>query len=125
MSLQSAIDHYHSLLDEDIAGEAQRQLEDQLRMRGLFFGQRPLCSVLRPRFLTAAQYKYLRDPVDALMPAFDKAYRRAIDDPTFRKQFGLFDWEETLITEDHGFQEPSPASRLDAFFVHERGGLKF
>jgi hypothetical protein len=125
MSLQSAIDHYHSLLDDDIGGESQRQLEDQLRMRGLFFGERPLCSVLRPRFLTAAQYRYLRERCNALMPAFGKAYSRAIGDPAFRTQFRLFDWEESLIHDDPGFHEPSPVSRLDAFFVHERGGLKF
>jgi hypothetical protein len=125
MSLQRAIEHYHSLLDDDIAGESQRQLEDQLRQRGLFFGDRPLCSVLRPRFLTAAQYRFLRDRVNALMPAFEKSYRRAIADPTFRKQFGLFDWEESLIGDDPGFKDPSPVSRLDAFFVHESGGLKF
>ena len=125
MSLHDAIEHYHSLLDDDIAAESQYQLEDQLRRKGLFFGDRPLCSVLRPRFLTAAQYRFLRDRVNALMPAFEKAYHRAIADAAFRKQFGLFDWEETLIADDPGFKDPSPVSRLDAFFVHERGGLKF
>ena len=125
MSLQRAIEHYHSLLDDEIAGESQHQLEEQLRMRGLFFGERPLCSVLRPRFLTSAQYRYLRERCNALMPAFEKSYRRAIADPTFRTQFRLFDWEETLIADDPGFHDPSPVSRLDAFFVHERGGLKF
>ncbi|MEO5511078.1 MAG: hypothetical protein ABIV28_06470 [Longimicrobiales bacterium] len=125
MALHDAIEHYHSLLDDDIAAESQHQLEDQLRRKGLFFGDRPLCSVLRPRFLTAAQYRFLRDRVTALLPAFEKVHERAITDTAFRKQFRLFDWEETLIAEDPGFREPSPVSRLDAFFVHERGGLKF
>ena len=125
MSLHSAIEHYHSLLTDEIAAESQQQLVDQLRRRGLFFGERPLCSVLRPRFLTAAQYQFLCDRIRTLMPAFDKAYRRALGDATFRSQFRLFDWEEMLIAEDPGFDEPSPVSRLDAFFVHERGGLKF
>ncbi|HSA55567.1 MAG TPA: circularly permuted type 2 ATP-grasp protein, partial [Gemmatimonadaceae bacterium] len=39
--------------------------------------------------------------------------------------FGLFDWEETVIADDPGFKASSPLSRLDAFFVHERGGLRF
>ena len=34
-------------------------LDRQLRHDGLFFGERPLCSVLRPRFLSLGQYKQL------------------------------------------------------------------
>src|SRR2546426_8987371 len=41
---------FRSLSDE-LAGESQAALEAELRSRGLFFGERPLCTVLRPRFL--------------------------------------------------------------------------
>jgi hypothetical protein len=125
MALQAAIDDYHALLTDDLAGETQRQLDDQLRRRGLFFGERPLCSVLRPRFLTPDQYAFLKARSGLLLSAFDKAYRRSLLDPTFRGQFGLLDWEEELIRHEPGFRDPSPISRLDAFFVHERGGLRF
>lgn len=125
MALHQAIQAYHELLSDELAGESQAQLEDQLRMRGLFFGDRPLCSVLRPRFLTPEQYRFLRDRVAILLRAFDTAYRAAIAEPAFRAQFGLLDWEEELIRHDPGFRDPSPVSRLDAFFVHERGGLRF
>jgi hypothetical protein len=125
MALQAAIDDYHALLTDDLAGETQRQLDDQLRRRGLFFGERPLCSVLRPRFLTPDQYAFLKARSGLLLSAFDKAYRRAIADPEFRSQFGMLDWEEELIKHEPGFRDPSPISRLDAFFVHERGGLRF
>jgi hypothetical protein len=125
MALQTAIDDYHALLDDGLAGETHDQLEDQLRRRGLFFGERPLCSVLRPRFLTPDQYAFLKTCSSVLLRAFDKAYRAALDDPGVRAQFGLMDWEEELIRHDPGFSDPSPVSRLDAFFVHERGGLRF
>ncbi|HSJ08730.1 MAG TPA: hypothetical protein VK928_02425, partial [Longimicrobiales bacterium] len=71
MALQQAIDDYHALLSDEVAQESQEQLDDQLRRRGLYFGQRPLCTVLRPRFLTSAQYEFLRQRVAALLPAFD------------------------------------------------------
>ncbi len=125
MALQESIDAYHALLTDELAQESATQLEDQLRRRGLFFGTRPLSSVLRPRFLTPEQYRFLQVRVGVLLRAFDRAYQRAMDDAEFRLQFGLFDWEEELIKVDPGYRDASPVSRLDAFFVHERGGLRF
>jgi glutathionylspermidine synthase len=125
MRIQDAIETYHSLLGDDMAGDSQAQLEEQLRRRGLFFGNRPLCTVLRPRFLTEEQYRYLQARCKVLLSAFDKAFERAIADPGFRAQFGLFDWEEQLVQHDPGFRASSPVSRLDAFFTHEDGGLLF
>jgi hypothetical protein len=125
MALQEAIDHYHALLTPSLAADTQAQLDDQMRRRGLFFGARPLCTVLRPRFLTGAQYGFLQRRVGLLLGAFHKAYEAAIGDAAFRRQFRLLDWEEQLVAHDHGFRDPSPVSRLDAFFVHERGGLRF
>jgi hypothetical protein len=60
-----------------------------------------------------------------LLGAFDEAYRAALADPDFRRQFALEEWEERLIGHDPGFRDPSPVSRLDAFFVQDRGGLRF
>ncbi len=126
MPLQHAIDLYHGLLEDDaIAADSWGHMEEQLRRRGLFFGDRPLCTVLRPRFLLAEQYRFLQQRVSLLLSAFAKAYERAIHEPEFRARFGLTDWEERLIAHEHGFRDPSPVSRLDAFFVHERGGLRF
>jgi glutathionylspermidine synthase len=73
----------------------------------------------------AAQYAFLQQRVGALLPAFERAYERAMEDAAFRAQFRLLDWEETLLEHDPGFRDPSPVSRLDAFFTHERGGLRF
>jgi hypothetical protein len=124
MSLREAINSYHDLLTDELAGESQFQLESQQRMRGLFFGPRPLCNVLRPRFLTPEQYQFLQKRVHVLMGAFNKIYAVAIENPTFRAQFGLLDWEEALIAHNPGFRAPSPTSRVDTFFVTERGGLR-
>lgn len=125
MSLHQTIDAYHALLTDEIAQETQAHLDEQLTRRGLFFGERPLMSVLRPRFIASEQYRFLQQRVTVLLRAFEKIHRAAMADADLRAQFGLFDWEEILIAEDPGFSEPSPLSRLDAFFVHDRGGLKF
>ena len=63
MLLQEAIETYHELLTDQLAQDSQAQLDDQLRRRGLYFGDRPLCNVLRPRFFTPRQYRFLRQRV--------------------------------------------------------------
>ena len=125
MPLSEAIDRYHELLTGDVASDSQGQLDEQLRQRGLYFGDRPLCTVLRPRFLSARQYEYLQARGALILRAFASAYRAAMTDIALRAQFGLTSWEEELIHHDPGFRDPSPVSRLDAFFVGEAEGLKF
>ncbi len=81
--------------------------------------------MLRPRFLTPEQYRFLQARAALVMRAFDKAHRAAIEDAAFREQFRLMAWEEELVHTDPGFRSPSPTSRLDAFFVSGKGGLRF
>ena len=104
--LREAIDEYHDLLDEELAAESQHRLDDQLRRRGLFFGDRALCTVLRPRFLSAAQYRFLQRRAGLVLRAFHTAYGAAVDDERLLAQFKLSDWECTLIRHDPGFRDP-------------------
>ncbi len=119
-----AIAAYHELLTDEVAAESQEQLDAQLRARGLYFGDRPLCTVLRPRFMPPGQHRALQTAVARVTRAFGRAHEAAMADPGLRRQFGLEPWEEQLIAWDPGFTEPSPTSRLDAFFV-DGDGLRF
>ncbi|MFZ0546414.1 MAG: hypothetical protein WAM60_13300 [Candidatus Promineifilaceae bacterium] len=125
MLLQEAIQTYHDLLTDSMAQDSQAQLTKQLRQHGLFFGDRPLCTVLRPRFFTPREYRFLRSRVRVILSAFDRAYRAAIADTEFQKQFCLEDWETELVKHDPGFKSPTPVSRLDAFFITTRDELRF
>ena len=60
-----------------------------------------------------------------MLKAFETAYEAAIENERVLAQFKLVDWECALIRHDPGFRDPSPVSRLDAFFVGESGGLRF
>lgn len=122
-----AIGEYHDLLTDELAAESQEQLDRQLDERGLHFGDRPLCTVLRPRFLTAAQYALLQARAGLVLSAFTKAYRRALADESLLAQFRLEPWERELLAQDPGFRDPSPVSRLDAFFEagDDGRGLRF
>jgi hypothetical protein len=99
-------------------------MEDDHRRRGMYFGDRPLCSVLRPRMLTHAQYAWIRGQIGTLMGAYRKIHERALADDGFRSQFHLLDWEEEVIHFDPGFRSPCPTSRLDTFFSSDDQTLK-
>ena len=119
--MSDAVSCYHDLLASGgtLAADSQAALENAQRLRGLHFGARPVCTVLRPRFLTPAQYRLLHDTVKVLLPAFQAVYARALADATFRQQFRMLDWEEQLLGIDPGFPDPSPTSRFDTFFASD------
>jgi uncharacterized circularly permuted ATP-grasp superfamily protein len=116
-----AIAVYHDLLTRgtSLASDSQAALAQAQQLRGLVFGERPVCTSLRPRFLSANQYRCLQQAVQELLPAFQAIYDRALTEPEFRHQFHLQDWEEELLTIDPGFRQPSPTSRFDTFFVSD------
>jgi hypothetical protein len=114
-----AVRHYHDLLTDSLAAATQEKLDDQQRRRGLFFGNRPLCTVLRPRFLSYSQHVFLQTQVNKLLKAFARVQRLASHQPSFRQQFGLLDWEEELLGWETGLACDYPTSRLDAFYVSD------
>ena len=122
--VREAIDSYHEILTDDVAADSQTVLDAQIRRRDLYFGDRPLCTVLRPRFMSPAQYRILQQRGAALLGAFATAHQAAVADRSVRAQFRLTGWEEALVLENPGFPWPSPVSRLDAFFAGE-DGLRF
>ena len=123
-AVRDAIDAYHDVLTPEVAEDSQAVLDAQIRKRDLFFGDRPLCTVLRPRFMSPAQYRLLQRRAGALMGAFARAHAAAIADRGIRTQFRLTPWEEEFVLDDPGFPWPSPVSRLDAFFAGDEG-LRF
>ncbi|MEO7520329.1 MAG: hypothetical protein ABIW79_00805 [Gemmatimonas sp.] len=108
-----------------MAQASAEMLDELLRSEGLFFGDRPLCSVLRPRFLTVEQYRLVARASALVGGAFEAVRKAAMGDAALRAQFGLLGWEEALIHADPGFAVASPTSRLDAFFAEGKDGLKF
>lgn len=123
--LNDAIDLYHSLLTPDVARESWDQLQAQAKQRGMYFGTRDVTSVLRPRLITTEQYHFLQNAIAAVMPAFRKVYEAALENPEIRAQFYLNDWEETMVQEPFGYDEPSPSARMDSFYLPDWGVVQF
>lgn len=112
---------WHDLLDDDLAAETDAWLTARQVERGLAFGARPLCTVLRPRFLSPATYDALRRATRELMGALNTAGEAALADPAFRAAFHLAEWEETLLARMPRLPALTPFARLDAFIDPDTG----
>ena len=123
--LGDAIARYHDGLTPDLAEESEAWLSARLADRKMMFGARPLCTVLRPRFLTRDAYLQIQRAGAAIGRAFTRAHEAAMARPEVLAQFRLTDWERTLLGDADGLPVPSPLGRYDAFFMADGTGLKF
>lgn len=123
--LEQAIAHYHEILDPPTARATQEQLTESLRARNLFFGERPLTTVLRPRLVSAEQYDLLRSACGLVASAARRLATAMLDDPALRAQLALTPGEEALIAMHPGYAEPSAHSRMDTFLTLDGSSLQF
>jgi hypothetical protein len=122
--IKDAIAFYNDLFDDELAAATQAHLDASMYQRHLNFGGRPLCTVLRPSFLTLEQYDYLQRRCQLILGAFDTAYAALMANPTLRATLDLTPEEEALIHLDRGFRSPTPTARLDSFLSYD-GTLHF
>lgn len=123
--LGDAIARYHEGLTPELAEESERWLSARLADRQMMFGNRPLCTVVRPRFLTRDAYLQIQRAGAAIGRAFTRAHEAAMERPDVLAQFRLTDWEHTLLGDSDGLPVPSPLGRYDAFFTADGAGLRF
>jgi hypothetical protein len=124
-ALARAIGDYHDGLTPALAAESAEWLAERQAHRGLRFGDRPLCTTIRPRLLVPQAYERIRAAGSALARAFTRAHEAAMARPDVLRQFHLTDWEHTLVAEEDGQPWPSPLGRYDAFFTADGEGLRF
>lgn len=123
-NLHTAINHYHDLCATDnLAQQSWEMLYPGLAARNLIFGERPLCTVLRPMFHTADSYRYLAERTVLTLGVFRKITEAMLADATLRAQLFLDSAEETLVNLPTGYTTNIPTARLDSFFTrHVEGG---
>ncbi|MGH7713830.1 MAG: hypothetical protein ACREOG_21280, partial [Gemmatimonadaceae bacterium] len=74
MQVSSPIAVYHDCLTPDIAAETAGQLDREQRSRRLVFGDRALCTVLRPRLITVDELTGLERRIRAILRALRTTY---------------------------------------------------
>jgi hypothetical protein len=123
MNLQTAIKHYHDLCHTGtLAQESWDVLAPGMRERNLVFGDRPLCTVLRPLFHTEEDYVYLSERTALTLQVFRKVTQAMLADKKLRAQLYLDSDEEQLISLPTGYKTNIPTARLDSFFVRNSKG---
>jgi hypothetical protein len=123
--LHEAISTYHDLLDDQLAADADGKMRADLRKRSLYFGERPISTVLRPHFYFTDQWAYLQQETEVLLSAFAAAHDACLHDARLRAQLSLEAYEEQLFSLDIGGGAPWSSSRLDSFFQTDEKRLQF
>ncbi len=123
--LEEAIAHYHELLDPETARATHQRLTEEQHARNLFFGDRPLVTVLRPRFISAPQYEQLRTACGLVVGAARRLALAMLDDHELRRDLELTPGEQALIAMHPGYDEPSAHSRMDTFLTLDGSSLQF
>ena len=119
------LERFHSLLEDPALAQASAELlAEGQRARRLVFGERPLCVVLRPNLISAAQYEAINAASETLYAALGRLQRALLGDEGLRRELDLDPREERLALADPGFAAASPAARLDGF-VGEDGVIRF
>jgi len=119
------IHDYHDLCTGRLAEDSWAQLQAQVRVRRLTFGGRPLCTVLRPYFITPEGYGHVRREAGLVAGALARAFDIMMAESRLRAQMDLTAEEDYLLRLDPGFPSPDGLSRLDAFFNPARAQLRF
>ncbi|HEX9441782.1 MAG TPA: hypothetical protein VF909_18995, partial [Roseiflexaceae bacterium] len=128
MDLRDAIDHYHSLLDEQAAQATYAQLDAAVRARGMLVGQgrdRLICSVLRPRLLTEAQLATLERAAALVGRAIRKVGAAALEQPELLAPYALTPQEQALLAIDAGYPGAAAFGRLDGFLADDASACWF
>lgn len=128
MALADAIAHYHGLLSPEMARNSWATLSGEMRARRLYFGERPLSNVLRPRLIGEAQYALLQRATGAVARAARRVAELGLTPgpagQAVRGQLMLTPHEQALIDMHPGYADPSAHSRMDTFLTLD-GALQF
>ncbi len=125
MNSLTAISRYHDLLSRPgLANDSWDLLTARMAERNMVFGERPLCTVLRPLFYSPEEWRYLVNRTELILRLFDRLASLMLDDAELRAQIHATPEEEHLIRIDHGYRSTIPTARLDSFFARNQDGSR-
>jgi len=114
---QRAVERYHELLSRsDVAGLWQT-MQAQMREHLLYFGDRPICNVLRPHFLHPQEFAYIARATEGVVSALHKLYLFLRANPETLSQLALSAGERALTQWPDYIGRPDASARMDAFWL--------
>ena len=118
--LDGIIAHYYSLLDEALARDTFAVLGTGTRERGMLVGpqrDQPICPVMRPRFITRAQYDTLLHAAELVGRAIRAVSAAALTEPALLAPYRLTPVERELLAIDPGYPSAMAFGRLDGLLA--------
>src|SRR5438093_6830864 len=112
---EAAIEYYNELLVRQHLASTQELLERATIEHNLSYGGRSICNVLRPYFIDAAVYEFIRRASTLVMRGISTIGRRLMADDSLRRELNLSNDEEEIIKLESGYGAPDVSARLDGF----------
>lgn len=116
-SRTEAISFYNTILEKTDLKQFAQSLQQDLRDRGVLFGDRLLCPFLRPNFIGREQLDLLASAVRGVVGAMNVLAPRLIAEPELQDFLGLTEQERMLAAVEPGYSDLSVTSRLDSFLL--------
>lgn len=113
-----AIARYHEMLSPELAAESWEQLGEAMRRTNLVFGERPICNVLRPYFLSPAEAEFIYGAARLALSVLERALER-IPAGDYESVLGLSPREAALARIECGFRPVETLARLDGFLTRD------
>ena len=120
---REAVSHYHELLEHTDLQEYGEGLQQELRDRGVLYGDRLVCPFLRPGFVTREQMELIGRAVQGVVEAMLTLAPTLVSSEPLQRFLGITPDERRLLEIDPGYPELSVSSRLDSFL--SGGGYRF
>ncbi|MFZ2488853.1 MAG: hypothetical protein WAZ19_12100 [Anaerolineae bacterium] len=117
-AIDRAIQTYLDLATPEVLADSWAELEHGMRSGHLMFGDRLLCTALRPQLVTVQEWQAASQMSASLVSAFNKAYLAMLGNPTLRAQVALTPEEEIIVGYEAGTRMPVPIGRLDCALIH-------
>ena len=108
-------EQYHRRLREGDAGAWHAAIQEAARRMGVTYGERTVCHVLEPFFLTRQRYELILRRAELVVQALHKAAQHARQNPALWSLLGFSPAEEELLAMDCGYRHHDQIARLDAF----------
>lgn len=105
------------LADPALARRTHDELVEAQQVQGLSFQDRMLCTVLRPRFLTATRFRQLSRVSTILAAVFERAGSALLASDALLNRIGATEDERELWSVDPGYPGFTLTSRLDTFLI--------
>lgn len=123
---RDAIDYWNELLTSwpDPDALVANLLQSQKKL-DLFIGERPFCTVARPRFVTAAEMRQEQRAVSVLSRAIRKVRDAVLDDQKLHAEYlgGFNEWIGTIMSLEPRVSEARSILRFDSFTTE--AGVRF